>query len=78
MKAYGGFKRNKIWTDYIKMVIELLRSKEEYQTYLSRFLTSQILEPAMKLIDLISKLWNNKDFQRSICDVLPDVKSATQ
>jgi hypothetical protein len=57
MRSQRGFKRNKIWSDYIKVVIELLRSnEEENQTYLSSFITSQILHPAAKLIDLISKL----------------------
>lgn len=79
MKGQRGLKRNKIWPDYVKLVMELLRSnEEENQTYLPSFITSQILHPATKLIDLISKLWINKNFQRSICDVLPDVKSATQ
>jgi len=79
MRGQREFKSNKVWPDYVKVVVERLRSnEEENQTYLTSFIKSQILHPATKLIDLISKLLINKKFQRSICDVLPDVKSATQ
>jgi hypothetical protein len=42
------------------------------------FVQSWRLHPATKLIDLVSKLGINKILQWSTCDVLADVKSATQ
>jgi len=79
MRGQRGSNVTKYGRIMLKVVIELLGSnEEENQTYMSRFIISQILHPATKLIDLISKLWINKNFQRNICDVLPDTKSATQ